>query len=1023
MRRVEETAYSGPNPTPPGKSRWYRCVAVCSLALGALFPWTEQPLAQEQTPLQHAQQPRADDTSDSAEQLGSFTAEVAPFLATYCVQCHGKEVQEAKLTLARFRTQADLSRAPQIWDEIIERVEAGEMPPEDAEHLPTSARRRRFVDWLKRARDEEATENAGDPGPVLLRRLSNAEYDYTIRDLTGVDIQPTGRFPIDPGNEAGFDNSGESLTLSPALFEKYLAAARDVADHVVLTPDDLLFAPHPAVTHTDRDKFCVKRIIRFYERTEVDLCKYFAACFEVQQESRNAEHDVRQTARLSAAAERHGISPGYLNMVFELLTSEEHAYGPVLEIRQRFQQLTGETLKSGAAEMADFVGDFRHEVTPKVSNLQLDGSHLGSQPFVLWKNRQYSANRRAFNSNSIRDGDGPHGESEPTANEDLQRALTVPAGVSRQDFEAAVAEFCSVFPDAFVITERGRDYVDKSRADQEKGRLLSAGFHSMMGYYRDDRPLYDLVLNETQRQEIDRLWRELDFVAFAPQRQYVGFLWFERTDSRYMRDPEFDHIRAEDKSSQTEEKIRELSKLYLAKAERNGGNSTILQAIEKYFRDINQQIRWVEDARLQARNGHVEKVIDFADRAYRRPLSDDERRDLRSFYQKLIEAGLEHEDAIRDMVVSILMSPHFMLRTDMGGSGEHTRPLSSDELASRLAYFLWSSMPDGELRELAAANRLTDDATLKSQIRRMVRDRRIRGLAVEFAGNWLDFRRFESHNAVDRQRFPQFDDALRQAMYEEPIRYFIDMAQRDRPVTDLLTGRDTFVNGTLAAHYGIEGIASDADWQRVPDARRYGRGGLLPMSVFLTKNAPGLRTSPVKRGYWVARRLLGEHIPPPPPDVPEIPSDESQFKDRSLREVLEIHRQHPSCAPCHQRFDTMGLVFEDYGPIGERRSLDLAGRPVDVSAILPGDFPAKGVAGLQDYLHAEREDEFIDNLCRKFLAFALGRTLLRSDDTLILKMKENLAENDNRFSAMVETVVLSPQFRQKRARLGASGGH
>ena len=183
-------------------------------------------------------------------------------------------------------------------------------------------------------------------------------------------------------------------------------------------------------------------------------------------------------------------------------------------------------------------------------------------------------------------------------------------------------------------------------------------------------------------------------------------------------------------------------------------------------------------------------------------------------------------------------------------------------------------MPDDELLARAAAGDLHRPEVLAAQARRMLRDDRVRGLATEFAGNWLDFRRFEEHNSVDRERFPTFDDELRAAMFEEPIRFFIDLVRDDRPVLDFLDAGHTFVNPALARHYGMPdlGAAGPDDWVRVDDARRYGRGGLLPMAVFLTKNAPGLRTSPVKRGYWVVRRLLGEEIPPPRPRSPSCPT-------------------------------------------------------------------------------------------------------------------------------------------------------
>jgi hypothetical protein len=185
------------------------------------------------------------------------------------------------------------------------------------------------------------------------------------------------------------------------------------------------------------------------------------------------------------------------------------------------------------------------------------------------------------------------------------------------------------------------------------------------------------------------------------------------------------------------------------------------------------------------------------------------------------------------------------------------------------------------------------------------------------------------------------------------------------------------------------------------------------MAVFLTKNAPGLRTSPVKRGYWVAKRVLGEHIPAPPPDVPELPADESK-SERPLREALAKHREIKSCASCHQRFDSLGLVFEGYGPVGEKRTKDLGGRPIDAKATFPGGTDGDGIAGLTTYIRDHRQQDFIDNLCRKLLAYALSRTLLPSDEKLLREMRAKLVTNEYRFSLLVDTIVTSPQFLNQR---------
>jgi hypothetical protein len=206
------------------------------------------------------------------------------------------------------------------------------------------------------------------------------------------------------------------------------------------------------------------------------------------------------------------------------------------------------------------------------------------------------------------------------------------------------------------------------------------------------------------------------------------------------------------------------------------------------------------------------------------------------------------------------------------------------------------------------------------------------------------------------------------------------------------------------------------EWVHFEDAARYGRGGLLPMAVFLTRNAPGLRTSPVKRGYWVVRRLLGEEIPPPPPTVPELPKDEANLGELTLPQLLARHRADRSCAACHRRFDSVGLAFEGFGPIGERRTKDLGGRPVQTSATYPDGSERNGLDGLRAYLRDKRQQDFVDNLCRKLFAYALGRGLVLSDRPALDDMRRKLGADGYAFGNLVEAIVVTPQFRNKRGR-------
>lgn len=921
-------------------------------------------------------------------QADPFAAKVRPFLDRYCLHCHGPKKREAELDLSRDTTERAVVQNSRQWELVLDRLHSGEMPPEDAPRQPKPEERAAIVRWLRELQDREAERLAGDPGIVLAHRLSNAEYDYTIRDLTGVDLRPTREFPVDPANEAGFDNSGESLAMSPALMKKYLAAARFVADHLVLKAEGFAFASHPMITDTDRDKYAVQRIVAFYQRQAVDYADYFLAAWHYQ----HRKLLDKPTRSLQELANERALNAGYLARIWELLSETDKAAGPLGELQTEWAKLPGPAANASeprreCEQLRDLVLKLRKELAPRVDRLSVRGISQGSQPLLLWRNDQLAAQHRV----------APEGSS------------------------AAQQRFCSVFPDTFVVLERAPYYDPGSSA---RGRYLSAGFHLMHGYYRDDAPLYELILNEKEQKEIDILWEELHFITTDAARQYKDFIFFERAEPpRFMFEEAFDFARSEDKDAISQARIDQLREVYLAKARKSGGSNLALKAIDSYFREILSRIRRTEQARKEAEPSHLASLQEFAERAYRRPLSASERTDLLKFYGTLREKDqLVHEDALRDTISSILLSPQFCYRLDLGKNssplpGESPAvPLNDFELASRLSYFLWSSMPDAELMAHARTGDLHDSRVLQEQVRRMLRDARVRGLATEFGGNWLDFRRFEEHQGVDRARFPSFTGALRQAMFEEPIRYFMDVAQHNRSVLDFLYGKDTFVNRTLAKHYGMPEPATEGEWVHIDDAEPFGRGGLLPMAVFQTRNSPGLRTSPVKRGYWVVRRVLGERIPPPPPTVPELPKDESSLGELSLPQLLARHRADKSCAACHRRFDSVGLVFEGYGPIGERRQKDLSGHPVENSALFPDGHERMGLAGLQSYLREQRQEEFIENLCKKLFSYALGRSLLPSDRKTLETMRALLTAEHHTLESLVQSIVSSPQFLRKRSQ-------
>lgn len=407
----------------------------------------------------------------------------------------------------------------------------------------------------------------------------------------------------------------------------------------------------------------------------------------------------------------------------------------------------------------------------------------------------------------------------------------------------------------------------------------------------------------------------------------------------------------------------------------------------------------------------------LAPRAYRRPLESAELDQLRSFYQLAIDSGETFSEGMVLAIQAMLVSPHFLFRIE--DSPAPTDPDSHFHLedyhyASRLSYFLWSSMPDDELLTTVREGSLRNPRTLREQVLRMLRDPRAIALAENFAGQWLEFRNLAKADP-DPGIYPEFNDTLRESMAGETTRFFAEIVAEDRSILDFIDGDYTYVNGPLAEFYGIDGIAGP-EFQRVTVDRAI-RGGLLGQASILTVTSYPTRTSPVLRGLWVLENLLASPTPPPPPDVP--PLDAVEIDPAStMREKLTKHRENVSCASCHDRIDPLGFGLENYDAIGKWR-LEDNGRPVDSSGVLPDGSAFSGPAGLKGVL-VERKDDFVRCLAEKMLIYALGRGLEDYDEPALNEIANEVARSDYRFSALVFEIVRSLPFTKLRGEAEAS---
>lgn len=545
---------------------------------------------------------------------------------------------------------------------------------------------------------------------------------------------------------------------------------------------------------------------------------------------------------------------------------------------------------------------------------------------------------------------------------------------ARKRIEAALDEFRQLFPAALCYTKI-------VPVDEVVTLTL---------FYREDDQLARLMLDEPQRERLNRLWDELHYISQ-------------------------DALTLVDALAQ------------LIEYATQDADPKVFEPLRKPF---NERAAAFRQRLIDTEPGQLDGLLRLAAQIYRRPLANAEARELGGLYARLRAEEIPHEDAIRLTFARMLVSPAFLYRIETPGPGASQIPVTDWELANRLSYFLWSSQPDDELRQIAAAGRLHETETLVAQTRRMLRDERVRRLATEFACQWLHIRDFDHLDEKSERHFPTFA-GLRGAMYEESLQFFTDLFQRDGSVLDILDADYTFVNDELAKHYGFPaGQAfqpdgngketsnqpgkADAPWRRVDGVKQFGRGGILAQATTLATQSGASRTSPILRGNWISEVLLGERLPRPPKDVPRLPDDETATEGLTVRQLVERHSTDPKCIICHQRIDAFGFALEGFDAIGRRREKDLADRPIDTHAKTMDGAQFDGLDGLRKYLLTVRREAFLKQFCKKLLGYALGRAVQLSDEPLLADMQSQLAAHDYKIGVAVEAIVRSRQFRDIR---------
>ena len=429
------------------------------------------------------------------------------------------------------------------------------------------------------------------------------------------------------------------------------------------------------------------------------------------------------------------------------------------------------------------------------------------------------------------------------------------------------------------------------------------------------------------------------------------------------------------------------------------------------IKESQERIFICRPADVEQEEDCARKILsNLARRGYRGPVTPEDINPLIALFSEGRKDGGSFEHGIEMALSGLLVSPRFLYRSPAlpeGGNVNEIYELSDIDLASRLSFFLWSSIPDEELLLIAEEGNLKKPEILSAQIDRMLIDPKARALVDNFGGQWLHLRNVQDWTP-DPERYDYFDNSLRYAFQQETELFMANMIKEDRSILDLIDADYTFVNERLAEYYGIDGVEGGY-FRRVPLIGT-GRGGLLGQGSILMVTSYPTRTSPVLRGKWVLENLLGSPPPPPPPDVPAL-DDSAEISAGSLREALEQHRANAACAVCHDRLDPLGFALESFDAVGRKRVTE-HGLEVDDTGSLPDGTVVDGIDGLRNVLMM-RKDEFVETFAEKLLTYAIGRGLEPSDRSTLREIRRTVEASDYRFSALVGGIVGSVPFRMR----------
>ena len=1003
-----------------------------------------------------------------SEDTGAVSPSAATALLTkYCFACHAGYESNGDVSIDTFDTQMVGGKDAEAWKSVLDVINSGDMPPEDAPQ-PSAEERRQLTHWLTSSLARVAEESKAVPADGV-RRLTRAQYTNTLKDLLGVAVNFGDVLPEDGKSEMGFTNSGNVLQTSSLHVDYWEALARSALDKAIKTgprPDALrlrvTFGEDIDSTQSTRSGAEVRGYQAIpipNEHFKVDFLNDQGDPVEItdaiHRKDQRAKENVVGIGMRGSANDRFVIRPEGMLL---------HSAVPHTETTPKSWQGPSPNLKILYRDELPRAGDFRMRV--QASKVTLKGKETYREGLISLRNdvpaplSEATISLLARDSTSHKgmelDDDGVLSPTDLPKRKFARFTLNVPhEGLYQIDLVHPWASQDRM-PSLELVIDRFREEqrLNLSDDDSEKSRIttpvtlawLKKGKHRLriggrffVGFEKvlvnplsSDSPVTRNLRGEAEKNQTKFSSATPSLRAFAGTRTDDGMDYGTFDESKIVKlgDEKIEQLdfigRLEDLpmpyyDTDSSDPLANIAIFgvwnnYLVKSRADSGPPVMIKSVEieaPWFPvwppPSHTKIFFKTpelDSGESGAESYTRAVLErFVSRAFRRPATPAEIDRYISFWNATKDDADNYHQSVKEVLVAVLCSPNFLFVIDQASSDGPNTSDAQFRLASKMSYFLWNSPPDQSLMALAKQGKLAEQKL--GQVDRMLDDPKVWRMIRTFAQEWLRIDRHENIQ-TDVSKYPDFSRFVKSDMAEETFQFLYHVLKEDHPVSELIDSDYALLNQNLAEFYGVEGVIG-SHFRPVSLNPELHRGGLLSQGAFLSGHSDGSQAHPIKRAVWLKEKILGETPPPPPPNVPDLDPETPGFEKLTLKQQLELHRDKPSCLNCHQKIDPYGVVFQNYDAVG-RYQVKIEGKPVDAKSVLPDGTVVDGIDEMKQYILQNKRDEFLTSLVEHLFAWAIGRDVRFSDEQEIADIVGRVKKDGQTFRSVFRQIVLSESF-------------